>query len=259
MAKILILKEKNVFVEELGREVGVIKGKQFIVRDLTKDFSTTYGLIAKKDLKAKDGSIIKSNTGKEFIIYTAEFIDLYKRLKRAPQTVPLKDLGVVAAETGINKDSVVVEAGTGSGGATCFFAHLCKKVTSYDIKEDFQDVAQQNAKDLGLKNITFKLQDVADGIKEKDVDLVFYDLPEPWNAIEQAEKALRTGGWLVYYGITVPQLADFCNAIAKNDSFMITKSIEVSERLWKVKERVVRPKNISIGHSGFLTFVRKIK
>ena len=39
--------------------------KKFYVDDLTKDYSTHYGIISKADLKKKSGSVVKSNTGKE--------------------------------------------------------------------------------------------------------------------------------------------------------------------------------------------------
>ena len=83
-------------------------------------------------------------------------------------------------------------------------------------------------------------------------------LPEPWKAIENCSKALKPGGFLVSYSPSVPQVADFVNSIKKNESFVYLKTCEISEREWEVEERKVRPKSAAIGHSGFMSFARKV-
>ena len=96
------------------------------------------------------------------------------------------------------------------------------------------------------------------GIDEKDVDLVVLYLPTPWDAIKSAEKALRTGGYLVCYNPQITQTADFVNAISKNDKFLYEKTIELIERNWTIQGKITRPKSEGIGHTAFLTFVRKV-
>ncbi len=258
MPKLLITKGKREYISELQREVTVIKPKQYYVNDLTKDFSTSQGIIAKKDLKKKDGSKIKTSTKKEFIILTPTFTDLFKRLRKGPQSISIKDAGIIAGETGIGKDSVVVEAGTGSGWLTCYLAHICKKVISYDIREEFQAIGKNNAAMLELDNITFKICNVYEKITEKNVEVIILDLPEPWRALENAINAIKIGGWIVSYSPSVPQIQEFCNTAAKNKSILMGKTIEVIERLWKVEGQAVHPKSISIGHTAFLTFCRRI-
>jgi len=105
MAKILIRKGKKQYFEDLGRDVTIVKQTSFFVRDLNKPFSTKWGMIKKADLK-KSG-VIKSNQDKEFNIFDADFIDLYRRIKRLPQIIPLKDIGMIIATTGIGSKSVL--------------------------------------------------------------------------------------------------------------------------------------------------------
>jgi len=258
MPKILIKKEKKEYIKEIGREVTVSKPRYYYVEDLTKDYHTSEGIIAKKDLKKKDGSVVKSSMNKNFVIFTSDFTDDFRKIKRIPQIIPMKDIGVIFAETGLGKTSKVVDAGTGSGAIACLFGHMVKEVTSYDIKKEHVDIAKQNVKMLNLKNVKIKNKDIYKDVDEKDVDLVMLDLPEPWNAIRSAEKALRIGGFVVSYSPTIPQVMDFANTIRKNNNFIVTKTIEIIERKWDVYQRKVRPKSAGIGHSGFLTFVRKI-
>ncbi|MBI2661385.1 hypothetical protein HYX09_03915 [Candidatus Woesearchaeota archaeon] len=79
------------------------EGRKFFVKDTSKDFHTQFGYIKSSDLAGKEGAKILSNTNVEFSIFPPYFIDLYQRLKRDAQIIPLKDIGAIVAETGINK------------------------------------------------------------------------------------------------------------------------------------------------------------
>lgn len=255
-AKILIRKGKKQFIEDLDREVTTVKEKRFYIDDLSKDFSTQYGTIKRSDLK-RTGTV-RSSQEKEFNIFDASFIDNYRRIKRLPQIVPLKDIGHIIARTGIGPGSMVIEGGTGSGALAIMLARLCKKVYSYETEKKHLDVARQNIRDLQIKNITLKNRSMYDRIEEKDADLVCLDLPAPWKALENAENALKPGGFIVSYSPTIVQTADFVNAMAGMPGFLHLSTVELIERKWEVDKRKVRPMSKSIIHSGFLTFGRKL-
>jgi tRNA (adenine57-N1/adenine58-N1)-methyltransferase len=233
------------------------EGRKFFVRDLTADMHTQFGYVAAKDLKAaKDGDILISNTKQQFTVYSPFFIDAYKKIKRGAQIIPLKDIGFIIAETGIGKNSRVLDAGVGSGATAFFLAHVCKEVVSYEIRDDFLAIAKKNQEFLGIKNLKIFKKDIYEGISEKSLDVVILDVPEPWKAIGPAAKSLKIGGFLVSYSPSIPQTADFVNALT--DQFIHIKTVEVMERQWEVQGRKVRPKTQAIGHSGFITFARKI-
>lgn len=257
MSRIIVKKAKKQYVEDLDREVTVSKFQRLFVEN-SEDVQTTYGKITKGQLKAKDGELLKTDTGKEFYVYSPRFIDLYKRIERLPQIIPLKDIGRIISECGLGRDSVVIDTGTGSGAVACFLANIVKHVYSYEIKKEHYDVAVKNAETLGLTNIDFKNKDACAGFDEKDVDCVVLDLPEPWAALESVKVALRVGGFLVCYSPTIPQVMDFVTAVEKESCFLIEKTIEIVEREWQIEARKVRPKSKSSIHSGFLVFVRKI-
>ncbi len=255
--KVLIHKEKREVVD--GREFIVAKARQYFVTDLSKDVHTLYGSISKADLSKPGGSLVKSSTGKEFVLLDASYIDIYKRFRKLPQTIPLKDIGFIIGETGINKDSIVVDGGLGSGALSSALAHVVKHVTSYEVRDDCIKTAESNIKMLGLTNIAVKMKSLYDGIDEKEVDLVTLDVPEPWKVVPHAAKALKIGGFLISYSPSVPQVQDFVSELHKNDQFLYLKTVELIERLWEIEGRRVRPKSTGIGHSGFISFARKIK
>ena len=235
-------------------------GKRFYVRDSSKDFHTQYGFVKASAIKrAKPGSILKTNTGKELFVLKPSFVDVYKKIKRSAQIIPLKDIGIIITETGVGSKTKIVDAGSGSGGLACLLANIAKEVTTYDIRDDFIKIVKKNKELLGLKNLKIKKGDIYKGIKERNVDLITLDLPEPWEAIASAENALKVGGFLVSYSPTIPQVIDFVIAVRESYKLIFLKTIEVLEREWDVDSRKVRPKTQRIGHSGFLSFVRKIK
>lgn len=236
------------------------QGRKFYAKDLEQDLHTQYGYIKKEGLsKAKEGDLLKSNTNREFFVFNPSFIDLYRKIKRGAQIIPLKDIGLIIAETGINRESRVLDAGSGSGALACFLAGIAKEVVTYEIRDDFIEIVKKNIDFLRLKNITVKKIDIFQNVEEKNIDVAVLDVAEPWLAIESCSKALKAGGFLVSYSPSVPQVIDFVNAVRKNDRFVYLKTSEITEREWEVEERKVRPKSKGIGHSGFLSFARKVK
>ena len=232
------------------------EGKIFYVKDLSKDYHTQYGYITKASLKKNSGAV-KTNTNLEFRIFTPSFIDAYKKIKRLPQIIPRKDIGLIISETGISKKSTVLDAGAGSGGLCCFLANICKQVITYEIREDFSNIVNENIKFLGLKNIKLRNKDITQGIDEKNIDLITIDIPNPWEAVKHTISALKTGGFLVSYSPTIPQVMDFIAEVKRHEELIHLKTVEITEREWEIDERKVRPKSQSIGHSGFISIVRK--
>jgi tRNA (adenine57-N1/adenine58-N1)-methyltransferase len=232
--------------------------RKFIIKDEDKDVHTNFGMISSTDIKnAKVGETIKSNKGIEFTLTDVSFIDLYRRIKRGAQIIPEKDIGLIITEAGLNRDSLVIEAGSGSGALGCFLAKMCKTIYSYEIREDHFKIVKSNLELLDITNMDLKNKDAKLGFDETEVDAVILDMPDPWEMISQARNALKIGGFLVSYSPTIPQVMDFVNKL--DDSFNFLKTCEIIEREWEVSLRKVRPRSQAIGHSGFLSFARRVK
>jgi len=256
MAKILIQREKREKIEDKTRVIA--STRTFYVNNDKQDYHSSIGVIRKEDLQSKDGKTVETSSGKPLIVLSPSFIDEFKQLKKFAQTPPLKDMAVIAAETGMGPDTTVLDAGAGSGHMCSFFAHICKKVVTCDIRTECLDMARMNIKQLGLKNIELKDNNIYEKTPEIDVDVMTLDVPEPWRAVDTALKALKVGGFLVSYSPSVMQVSRFVNAIRDKKEFLYLKTIEVIERPWKVDGEAVRPANTPIGHSAFLTFARRI-
>jgi len=231
-------------------------GKKYLVKDTNMEYHTVDGVIAKKDLKKNGAS--QSSKGVKFTVLEAGFVDLWEQIKRGPQIVLPKDIGLIVIKTGVGRDSRVVDAGGGSGSLSGYLAHLCKEVTCYEKEKSLISVLEHNKRLLGLKNLKIKQGDIYSGIKEINLDLITLDLARPWEVLEHAEKALKLGGYLAAYLPNIVQVKLLVDAL-KGSGIRLLEVEELIERKWRVEGQVVRPEYDMLGHTGFLVFCRKLK
>jgi tRNA (adenine57-N1/adenine58-N1)-methyltransferase len=90
-------------------------------------------------------------------------------------------------------------------------------------------------------------------------DRIILDLPEPWHAMEVAAEQQPPGGVLCAFLPTVPQLQTLVERAAQTGRFAEIEVKEFLFRDWNVAGRSVRPEHSMIGHTGFLTFMRRIE
>ncbi|BFI73653.1 tRNA (adenine(57)-N(1)/adenine(58)-N(1))-methyltransferase TrmI [Nanoarchaeota archaeon] len=234
-------------------------GKIFYIENNDKDFNTHFGTIKKEDLN-KVNNIIKSHLGEEFIVLEDNFNDLIRYLKRGPQSIHEKDIGLLYSLVNISPGMKIVEGGTGSGILTAYLANSVKpngKVYSYEIREDFYNIAKKNLEKLKLLDyVELKLKDINNGIDEKDIDLVVLDIPDPWNTLNYCYDSLKIGGYLVSF---LPNITSVLKLLDSNDKFLLVGVYENFVRRWKYeKGKVLRPRNLELVHTEFLVLFRKI-
>lgn len=226
-------------------------GNKYYIKDTTKEFHTKEGYIKKNEIQKTKA---KTSKGIQVYLFDAEFLDKYKKIERKAQIPMPKDIGTIITETGIGKNSIIVDAGSGSGGISLFLANIAQKVYTYDIREDHLDVVKRNIKTLELKNIEAKNKDITKGIEQKDVDVMILDIPEPWTAIKTAKKTIKRGGYLVCY---VPCITQTQKLAEELKEFIEIRTLESIQREWHVEGQKIRPKTQGIMHTGFLTIARK--
>ncbi len=181
---------------------------------------------------------------------------LYRKLKRGPQVILPKDIGIIIAYSGVGKESVCIDAGTGSGWLAVSLARICKKVYSYDTREEFTAIAQKNKDLLGLKNLVLKTGDVIKGVEQTDADLFTLDIPDAQEALGAVKNALRDDGVVAAYIPHTEQLRTFSERLQSLD-FYDVHAVEVIVRDILVREQGVRPSTKGIWHTAYLIFARK--
>ncbi len=185
-------------------------------------------------------------------------LDILKKLKRLPQIVTPKDASLILGYTGISPDSLIVDAGSGSGFLCIFLAYYCRKgkVVTYEKRPDFAKVVRKNVKLSGLKNIVVKGKDILEGIEEKNIDLITLDMKGAERVVKNAFQVLKPGGWLVVYSPYIEQVISVRNEI-ENLNFTQVKTVENIVREWRVGRHTL-PEVSGVMHTGWLTFARKI-
>ncbi len=236
--------------------------KNYLVEVGHKTFHSEHGTIDLSELKKKKyGDKIKTHSGHEFIIVKPSLIDiLFKKAKRLPQIVTPKDASLILAYTGVPSNSLIVDAGSGSGFLAIFLAHYCSKgkVVTYEKNPKFVKATRENIALTGLKNITVKEKDILKGINEKNIDLITLDMKDAEKMIENVYAALKPGGWLAVYSPHIEQVKKIIDEIRKYE-FSQMKTIENIFREWQSEHDYTRPKTLGVMHTGWITFARKMK
>ncbi len=233
------------------------KGKKYPVTDA--DLHTNWGYIKKEDIAASDdGQVLKTHMGHKFTVIKANLNDYIDLMERKCSIILPKDIGIINAYTGLGHGQRVVEAGTGSGATALYFANIVGpegEVSTYEVREDFAQIAEKNILGFGKENITVKNQDIKEGIDESQLDLVFLDLPQPWDVVEHAVNSLKVGGYLAAYNPYIEQVITI-NKVLKKYDLSQRLSIECILREMEIKVKGTRPKTRMVGHTGYLTFAR---
>ncbi len=243
-----------------GEWILLLGEKNFVTR--TKGiFHTEFGKINLDEIVGKEFGIeVKTHKGKKFRVIKPTILDLMKKAKRGPQVILPKDASIILSKTGINKNSVVIDAGSGSGFLALFLSNFVKKVYTYEKREKHFRIVKENIKLLRIKNIEAKQKDVSKGFDEKDVDLVVLDLETPQKIIKHAYKSLKPGGYLVVYCPFAEEVGPVVKEMKKR-GFVSLEIIENLQRNWKISfdkknESHMRPEPY-ITFTGFIVVGRK--
>jgi len=198
---------------------------------------------------------------KIFWILTPSLQDKLQALKRHAQIILPRDAAHILINCSIESGDTVLEAGIGSGSLTIALANAVApdgKVISYDKREDFIEHALKNLKTAKLdKYVKTKIKDITEGIDDKELDSLILDIPDPWRAVKHAWASLKVGGYICSYSPLISQMEKTIKEI-KKQKFIEIKTFENIQREMVVSDRGTRPSFNMLGHTGYLTFARKV-
>jgi tRNA (adenine57-N1/adenine58-N1)-methyltransferase len=250
-------------VAEAGQVALLIggRGRRFMVRLAEGGALHTHeGIVSHDHIIGRPwGRRVRTQLGKPFLVLEPSTHDLIVHVRRQSQIIYPKEAGYILLKMSIRPGVRIIEAGTGSGGLTIALARAVAphgRVYSYECRPDMQHNAIRNIAQLGLEDcVTFVLRDIAAGFDETEVDAVFLDVRTPWDYLEPARAALKSGGFL---GALVPTTNQVSALIAGLEAtgFCHIEVEEILLRAYKPAADRLRPADTMIGHTGFLIFAR---
>jgi len=241
-----------------------LRHKHFIITLISGgEFQTHRGVLQHDDLIGREwGSQVYSHTGAPFFLLKPSLADLLIELPRSTQILYPKDIGFILVTMGIGPGQFVMEAGTGSGSMTMALAHMVGttgKVTSYEQRQDMQNLARKNLQRVGYDGrVEFKLRDIRLGFDETNAEAFFLDVQNPYDYISQVRSALKPGGFFCTLVPTFNQVEKTLHALRQN-KFAFLEVCEILLRYYKAEPTRLRPTDRMVAHTGFLIFARRIE
>lgn len=243
------------------------KNKYLSVVEINKEFITNEGKFKFSDIQ-KIPSIITTSTGIDFQIYSPTYKEFVLLMKRGPQIIYPKDVGQIIVESNLHNSSKILEIGSGSGALTLYLYSLLKN-TGKLYTLDSSKINQRRANKTITRylstyssdtvNVTFINEELSkfnfESIDE-NIDAIITDVPEPWEFFIN-NKIQNNINWVSYLP-SMSQIMRFNETLSKNN-FQDIEIKEVILRDWIVDEKVVRPTNKLVSHTGFLISAKYVK
>jgi tRNA (adenine57-N1/adenine58-N1)-methyltransferase catalytic subunit len=225
-----------------------------------KEFHSHSGIVGHDAvIGSPEGTSFRSSHGMSYIAIRPTLADFIFKMPRGAQVIYPKDLGAILLLADIHPGVRVLESGVGSGALSMTMLRAGADIVGYELREDFASRALKNVSGfLGeevLSRYRVEHRDCYDGIDETDLDRIVLDLPEPWQVVKHAERALHPGGILVAYTPQITQAAQLRETLAAS-AFGMAETMEVLHRGWHIDGQSVRPDHRMVAHTGFLTHAR---
>jgi tRNA (adenine57-N1/adenine58-N1)-methyltransferase catalytic subunit len=236
-----------------------------VILEPGKQFHTHRGAIAHDDLiGAPEGSVVHSTANTGYLAFRPLLADFVLSMPRGAQVIYPKDAAQIVGFGDVGPGMRVLEAGAGSGALTCSLLRAVGehgRVTSYERREDFADVARANVGAFfGEVPATWSLRlgDLDQHPAEEVVDRVVLDMLEPWAVLPTVAAALRPGGVLVGYVATTTQLSTYVEALRAQGVWTEPHAWETLLRPWHAVGLAVRPEHRMVAHTAFLVTARRL-
>lgn len=234
-----------------------------------EEFHSHRGTLPHADLVGRaDGSVIRNNSGEEYLALRPLLSDFVMSMPRGAAIVYPKDAAQIVSLADIFPGASVVEAGVGSGALSL---HLLRAIgptgvlRSFERRSEFADIARANVSAFHghePSNWSLTLGDLQETLPGEcepgSVDRIVLDMLAPWECVESVATALKPGGVLICYVATVTQLSRVAEEVRASARFTHPQANETLVRGWHVEGLAVRPDHRMVAHTGFLVTARRL-
>ena len=228
----------------------------------------TDGMMKISSLGTVDGSKIKQMedgqsftiAGREFTIFRPCTADLMTAVERGAQIITPKDAATILLNCDVRSGDTVLEVGAGSGAMTTALLRTVAPdghVHTIEIREDYAEKVGRNIRRAALdKNWMCQIADAKTASTDVVADVLIMDMPDPWLALGNLSKNLRSGGRICIYVPNTNQVEESVKAL-RAMKFIDVTVMENIQREMEVHPGGVRPSYGTLGHTAYLVFGRK--
>ncbi len=237
------------------------KDRRYLVRlEAGGEFHTHAGILPHDGIiGSEEGALLRANSGVTYRVIRPTLTDFVLKMKRGAQVIYPKDLGPLLLLADVFPGARILESGVGSGALSMTLLRAGAQIVGYELREDFAARAEANVRDFlgeeAFSRYRVEIRDCYEGVDQTDLDRVVLDLPEPWQVVPHAAKALRPGGIFVAYTPSVIQVSQLRQDL-DHAGFFSAETVEILARTWHVDGLAVRPDHRMVAHTGFLTHAR---
>ena len=232
--------------------------------------NVAYGMIKVRSLGAIDGTRFRdldegdavTIVGREYRVFRPGVLELMESLDRGAQIITAKDAATILMHCDVKAGDRVIEVGAGSGGLTTALLHAVAPtgcVLTLELKEANALLAKKNVSRVGLDRYwNYRIGNAREMPVDVDwqADVLTMDMPDPWMALDNLGKHLRSGGRLCAYVPNMNQMESVVCALREHD-YSSVHALENIQRGLEVHRGRVRPSFEMLGHTGYLIFARK--
>jgi tRNA (adenine57-N1/adenine58-N1)-methyltransferase len=230
-------------------------------------YHTHRGAVAHDDIiGAPEGTVVTSASGTAYLALRPLLADYVLAMPRGAQVIYPKDAAQVLMWGDIYPGARVLEAGAGSGALSCSLLRAVGSegsVCSYEARADHAEHARRNvAEFFGAvpPNWALVVEDLGHAAagQPDTVDRAVLDMLAPWDVLHVVRAWMVTGGVLVVYVATAPQLSSIVEALRGQECWTEPQAWEALLRPWHAVDLAVRPEHRMVAHTGFLVTARRL-
>ncbi|MFB6135041.1 MAG: methyltransferase domain-containing protein [Halanaeroarchaeum sp.] len=208
---------------------------------------------------ASPGDVVESHLGEEFYVRALRGPDLFNHLERTGAPMMTKDVGLLVGHTGASSGDSVLDAGTGTGVLAAYLGRIGADVLTFEQDPDFAETARENMALADVADrVTVETGDVTRHLESLGkFDLLTLDTADAPTVVGRAPELLVSGGFLAVYSPFV-EAARESESAAREAGLSSVETLETIQRTMDFDDRGSRPSTAGVGHTGYLTFARKL-
>ncbi|GAB6878274.1 tRNA (adenine-N1)-methyltransferase [Halorubrum gandharaense] len=234
------------------------EGREFLLEP-GEEFGTDLGVLeVPEDVAA--GDTVETHLDETFEVRELRGPNLFDHLERTGAPMMPRDVGLVMGHTGASGGDRVLDAGTGTGILSAYLGRAGADVTSYEIDEEFAEVARSNMETAGVADhVDVRAGDLVEELDDliagKSFDVLTLDTGDAPEVVARADELLIPGGYLAVYSPFIEGTREAVEA-AREAGLEGIETLETISREMDFSERGSRPSTAGVGHTGYLVFAR---